>query len=95
MPIVVLTGALSFFVTPWANRQNTEFKERFEKSEDVANVQPGKFHESATVDRIYSVEAVPGDASKVKNVFVNTNQNGKTSIVVSKEAVRFDDRRQG
>lgn len=85
LPIVVLTGLLSFVVTPWASRESNEFKERFEKSEDIANIQPGKFHESASVDRIYSVEAVPGDPSKVKNVFVNTNQNGKTSVIVSKE----------
>jgi lipopolysaccharide export system permease protein len=85
LPIVLLTGLLSFFVTPWASRQNAEFRERFEKSEDVANIQPGKFHESASVDRIYSVEGIAGDASKVKNVFVNTNQNGKTSVIVSKE----------
>ncbi|MFI4940860.1 MAG: LPS export ABC transporter permease LptF [Burkholderiales bacterium] len=85
MPIVALTALLSFFVTPWASRQSAEFKERFEKSEDIANVQPGKFHESASVDRIYSVEAIPGNAAKVKNVFVNTIQNGKTSVIVSNE----------
>jgi lipopolysaccharide export system permease protein len=91
MPIVILTGLLSFFVTPWANRQNAEFKERFEKREDVASVQPGKFHESASVDRIYSVEANAADPSKVKNVFVNINQNGKTSVIVSKEGTEETD----
>jgi lipopolysaccharide export system permease protein len=85
LPIILMTALLSFYVTPWANRQNAEYRERFEKSEDVSNIQPGKFHESPSVDRIYSVEAVPGDASKVKNVFVNTNRNGKTSVIVSKE----------
>lgn len=91
MPIVVLTGLLSFFVTPWASRQNAEFKARFEKSEDVANIQPGKFHESASVDRIFLVEGNPNDPSKVKNVFVNTNQNGKTSVIVSKEGAEETD----
>jgi len=76
---------LSFFISPWASRQNAEYKERFEKTEDVANVQPGKFHENATIDRIYSVDENPVDPSKVRNVFVNTNQNGKTSVIVSKE----------
>jgi lipopolysaccharide export system permease protein len=85
IPIVILTAWLSFFVSPWASRQNAEFKERFEKTEDVANVQPGKFHENATIDRIYSVDENPVDPSKVRNVFVNTNQNGKTSVIVSKE----------
>ncbi|HSY27246.1 MAG TPA: LPS export ABC transporter permease LptF, partial [Burkholderiaceae bacterium] len=91
IPIVILTGLLSFFVSPWASRQNAEFKERFEKSEDVATVQPGKFHENATIDRIYSVDENPVDPSKVRNVFVNTNQNGKTSVIVSKEGTEETD----
>jgi lipopolysaccharide export system permease protein len=85
MPVVLLTGLLSFYVSPWAARQNAEFKQRFEKNEDVANIQPGKFHESASVDRVYFFEANPTDPSKVKNVFVNLNNNGKTGVIVSHE----------
>ena len=84
-PIVLLTGLLSFYVSPWAARQNAEFKQRFEKNEDVANIQPGKFHESASVDRVYFFEANPTDPSKVKNVFVNLNNNGKVGVIVSRE----------
>ena len=91
MPIVILTAVLSFFVTPWSSRQNAEFKERFERTEDVANIQPGSFHESASVDRIYLVEENPKDPSKLKNVFVNTNQNGKTSVIVSREGAEETD----
>jgi lipopolysaccharide export system permease protein len=85
LPIVLLTAALSFVVTPWANMQSAKFRERFEKREDIAKVSPGKFQESASSDRIFFVEGVNGDASKVRNVFVNTVQNGRTSIVVAKE----------
>ncbi|MGH8808803.1 MAG: LptF/LptG family permease, partial [Noviherbaspirillum sp.] len=56
-PIVVLIAALSFFVTPWANRQSAEFRERFEKREDISKVSPGKFQESSSADRIFFVEA--------------------------------------
>jgi lipopolysaccharide export system permease protein len=85
LPIIVLTGALSFVVTPWANQQSAEFRERFEKREDIAKVAPGKFQESASADRIFFVEGISGDATKVKNVFVNTVQGGRTSVVVAKE----------
>ncbi|TFW00792.1 LPS export ABC transporter permease LptF [Oxalobacteraceae bacterium OM1] len=85
LPIVALTAALSFVVTPWANRQSAEFRERFEKREDIARVSPGKFQESASADRIFFVEGVSGDSSKVRNVFVNTVTNGRTSVVVAKE----------
>lgn len=85
MPIVLLTGLLSFVVTPWANRQSADFRERFEQREDIAKVSPGKFQESSSADRIFFVEGVSGDATKVKNIFVNTVQSGSTSLVVAQE----------
>lgn len=91
MPIVLLTALLSFVVTPWANRQSAEFQERFQKRDDIAKVSPGKFQESSSSDRIFFVEGVSGDATKVKNVFVNTVKNGKNSIVVAREGtINFD-----
>jgi lipopolysaccharide export system permease protein len=85
LPIVMLTAGLSFFATPWANRQSAEFRERFEKREDIARVSPGKFQESSSSDRVFFVEGVSGDASKVKNVFVNTITKAGDSVVVAKE----------
>lgn len=85
LPIVVLTALLSFMLTPWANRQSALYKERFEKRADVAKVSPGKFQESSSADRIFFVEGVSGDATKVRNVFVSTTQNNRSSVVVAKE----------
>jgi lipopolysaccharide export system permease protein len=85
LPLVVLTALLSFIATPWASRQSAEFRERFDKREDVAKVSPGKFQESASANRVFFVEGITGDASRVRNVFVSTTQNGRNSIVVSKE----------
>ncbi|WP_025917497.1 LPS export ABC transporter permease LptF [Herminiimonas sp. CN] len=85
VPIILLTAVLSFVVTPWANRQSAEFRERFEKREDISRVSPGKFQESASADRIFFVEGLSGDVSKVQNVFVNTQKDGRNSVVVAKE----------
>ncbi|MFZ6812858.1 LPS export ABC transporter permease LptF [Undibacterium sp. Rencai35W] len=85
MPMVILTALLSFVATPWANRQSAEFRERYEKREDIAKVSPGKFQESASSDRIFFVEEVAGDLSKVQNIFINTFRNGRSSVVVAKE----------
>lgn len=87
LPIVVATALLSLTVTPWAHRQNAEFRERFEKREDIAKVSPGRFQESASADRVFFVEGVSGDSSRVRNIFVNTNRDGRTSIVVAKEGL--------
>ncbi|MBI1889520.1 MAG: LPS export ABC transporter permease LptF [Burkholderiales bacterium] len=93
VPIVVLTASLSFVVTPWANQRSAEFRERFEKREDIAKVSPGKFQESASAERVFFVEGVTGDAMRVKNIFVNTQHNGRNSIVVAREGtIEFDKR---
>jgi lipopolysaccharide export system permease protein len=85
LPIVALTAGLTFFATPWANRQSAELKERYEKRDDIAKVSPGKFQESASSDRIFFVESVAGDLGKVQNIFVSAVNNGRTSVIVAKE----------
>ncbi|MGV3742648.1 MAG: LPS export ABC transporter permease LptF [Burkholderiaceae bacterium] len=93
MPLVLLTGFLSFYATPWANRQSVEFRERFQQREDIARVSPGRFQESSSSNRVFFVEGVADDASKVKNVFVHTVKDGQTSIVVANEGtVQFDEK---
>jgi lipopolysaccharide export system permease protein len=85
IPVVVLTAALSFVLTPWANQKSAEFIERFEQREDLARVSPGKFQESSAGNRIFFVEGVSGTVGKVQNIFVNTVRDGITSIIVAKE----------
>ena len=90
-PIVLMTALLSFVITPWAHRQSAEFRERFEKREDIAKVSPGKFQESSNTDRVFFVEGVSGDAGRVRNIFVNSVTNGRPSVVVANEGrMEFD-----
>jgi lipopolysaccharide export system permease protein len=83
VPMVVITAVLSIWLTPWANRNSAEYKERFQQREDVARVSPGKFQESASGDKMYFVEGVADDLSKVKNIFVR--EAGQRDGVVSAE----------
>ena len=87
MPLMLLTAALSLAVTPWANQQSAEFRERYEKRSDIAKVSPGKFQESSSSDRIFFVEEVAGDLSKVQNIFINTIRDGRSSVVVATEGM--------
>lgn len=84
-PVIAVIIALSFFVTPWANQQQNEFRARFQQREDIARVSPGRFQESSSSDRVFFVEGVAGDASHVRNIFVNSIQDGVSSIVVARE----------
>lgn len=83
LPIVVLVALLGFVATPWAYRQSAEFRERFEKREDIARISPGKFQESAAAQRVFFVEKMADDLNTVGNVFINSVKNGEVITVVS------------
>ena len=87
LPMVLLTGALSFVATPWAKQKSSEYVERFEKREDLQKVSPGQFRESASSNRIFFVEGVAGKSAVVQNVFVNTVDEKGTAVIVAKEGV--------
>lgn len=85
LPIVAMTTLLSVFLTPWSNQQSAIYKERYANREDIARVSPGKFQESSSADRVFFVEGVSGDTTRVKNVFVSGMRNGTNSVVVARE----------
>jgi len=95
LPLIILTGALSFVATPWAKMKSNEFVQRFEKREDLKKVAPGQFRESAGTNRVFFVEGGANSQSAVQNVFVNTIEKGVNTVVVAKEGVIEPDGKGG
>jgi lipopolysaccharide export system permease protein len=95
LPLVILTGSLSLFVTPWAKMKSAEFVDRFEKREDLKKVSPGQFKESSSSNRVFFVEGVAGEETVVQNVFVNTVEDNLNTVVVAKEGVIEGDGKGG
>jgi lipopolysaccharide export system permease protein len=87
LPLVLITGLLSFVATPWAKQKSSEYVERFEKREDLQKISPGQFKESAGSNRIFFVEGGAGKTAVVQNVFVNTVDERGTAVVVAREGV--------
>jgi lipopolysaccharide export system permease protein len=87
LPLVLITGVLSFVATPWAKMKNNEFVERFDKRDDLKKVSPGQFKESTGSNRVFFVEGMGGESAVVKNVFVNTLDKNGNTVVVAKEGV--------
>lgn len=91
LPWAFLVLLLSSVITPWANRQSAELRERFERRTDLTRVSPGQFSESSHADRVFFVESLAADKSTVKNVFVSqqrsTKQGVEHSIVFSSDGV--------
>ncbi len=90
-PIIVIVAVLGFSVTPWAYRQSAEFRERFEKREDLARLSPGKFQESASGNRVFYIESIDDDGEDVKNVFIHSIRDDKTGTVLAESGRIFND----
>ena len=85
-PIVVAIGLLAFFVSPWANAQIEQSRDRFAKRDDVSRVAPGRFIQSGSADRVFFVESVDFDNGEVRNVFVNARSaDGKRQTLLVAE----------
>ena len=84
-PFVFMIGVLSLVVSPWAVEQSERYRERLEAQDDAARIIPGVFRESARGDRVFFVEGQVGETANVQNVFVNTVQNGKLGVMVSRK----------
>jgi len=83
LPGVVLVAVLSLVVTPWANGQISESRERFAKRDDVSRVAPGRFIESSRADRVVFVENVDIEGSTVRNIFVSGRQGEREMVIVA------------
>ena len=84
-PVVLLITLLALFLTPWANGRADEFRRNLESREDVSRIAPGVFRESSNAERVFFVEGVDGQENIVRNVFVASNQRGRSGVIVSRE----------
>lgn len=83
LPIVIAISVLSGFLSPWANFNTAEYKQKLSARSELSQVSPGSFREAKRGQRVFFVEAIAEDASHVGNVFVATIQEGKLGVVMS------------
>ncbi|ALX11075.1 LPS export ABC transporter permease LptF [Burkholderia cepacia JBK9] len=82
-PIVLLIAFFAFVGWPWSNQQSKMIRARFQQRDEISLLAPGQFRESAANHRVFFIEKMSPDQSKVQNVFVTSTENGKVNVVVS------------
>jgi lipopolysaccharide export system permease protein len=83
LPIIVAIALLSLFLSPWALSQSAEFRQKMNNRGEASQVSPGAFREGTASDRVVFVEGVSDLTSVVRNVFVNSIQNGRLGVMVA------------
>lgn len=91
VPLIVVIGVLSLFVTPWATGKGVAFADQLKARDELAAISPGVFKESRNADRVYFVESFDELGNTVKNVFVQSIQHQKLGIIVAQKGFRETD----
>jgi lipopolysaccharide export system permease protein len=84
-PIIVLVALFAFIGWPWSMQQSKLLRERFQQRDEVSMLAPGQFRESPASHQVFFIEKMSPDQRSVQNVFVTSTENGKISVVVSKD----------
>ena len=93
LPIIILIATLSFYISPWAVHKAEEFKKGLKSRDELATITPGIFKESKSDNRIFYVEGFSELGNVVKNIFVQSIQNGKVGIIIANEGERIKNKR--
>ncbi len=85
VPLVVMIAGATFFLGPWAQQKNAEYRDRLDSRDDTQRVAPGVFRESAGAKRVFFVEIGAGEDGRVRNVFVSEEGKDKLTVIASAE----------
>jgi lipopolysaccharide export system permease protein len=94
LPYAVIVGLVALVVSPWAQQQIAELRQRFEQREDVSQVAAGQFRESRSSNRVFFVESVNKEQTEVSNVFV-VQRDGPRMIVVASRGGKVESQKNG
>jgi len=86
VPLALASGVLSFLALPWANASMEEVKSRQQEKTDISGVRPGRFNEFDKGRLIVFAEGVSPEEGRLRGVFVQDRQHGRTGVVVAREA---------
>src|SRR6185437_11878412 len=82
-PLIVLVAFFAYVGWPWSNAQSKLIRARFQQRDEVSMLAPGQFRESPATHRVFFIEKMTPDQTRVQNVFVASTEHGKVSVVVS------------
>jgi len=88
-PIVVIISVFSLIILPWANEKAENYRNQLKKRDEFSTISPGTFKESTNGDRVYFIEGFDKLGYEVKNIFVQSRQNGKTGIITANTGTRY------
>ncbi|MEN9367035.1 MAG: export transporter permease LptF [Pseudomonadota bacterium] len=94
VPVLVAVTALMLLVWPWANRNTTELRDRYERRSDLSRVAPGQFQTSSDGRRVFFLDKQSADSSDGRNIFILDQREDGESVTTA-QAGRIEPREDG
>lgn len=91
LPFVLIVGASSLYLSPWANLKSSEYQATLAARDDTTRVAPGVFRESSSAGRVFFVEHGASEDEKLRNVFVVGEDEGVLDVLVAAEGALHTD----
>ena len=92
LPMIVLVALISLVVTPWAKAQIERTSQQFEQRDDVNRISPGRFIETEGGARVFFIEEVSEDGTRIKNVFMSQrSRRGETILKADSGEIRVNE----
>jgi len=85
LPVCLLIALFSLVLLPWAAQKRVAYESYLSNRDDSSNLSPGLFVEAANGKKVYFVETSDNLDNRVRNIFIRSEQHGRTGIVVARE----------
>jgi lipopolysaccharide export system permease protein len=83
LPAVVAIGFVSSVLIPWSVEKQSRFEDILQSRDQVSSLSPGVFSEDRQGRRVFFVETVSENGTRVGNVFVQSSQQGRMGVIVA------------
>lgn len=91
LPIYLIIGGLTFFVSPWAEHEYNNSKNLLVQNAEFTDITAGQFREFNNGNYVIYVESISDNQQNMENIFLQRRDHEELSILTAQKAnLRFD-----
>ncbi len=94
VPFAVVIAVLTLTASPWAYRQISEYRQRYEQRSDLSKVAAGQFIETSGGERVFFTEEPRGPDEELGNIIARVIDGEWVSLITA-ESARIQDEANG
>ncbi|MES9874358.1 MAG: LPS export ABC transporter permease LptF [Candidatus Sedimenticola sp. PURPLELP] len=92
LPISLLVAWLTLDLLPWVNHSKEVIRQsQDDASQEIAASVAGRFNESSKGDLIFYAEEMSEDRTRLRNVFIQNRQHGRSGLITAPEGYQYID----